>query len=79
MDLCYIGLHDWELLEQIYIPFGGGKYDKKVCLRCGKCLDQITPYLERAKKQKEARIQRRTERRNLANKLWKECNADKTA
>lgn len=83
--MCYIGFHDWEVIKRVKVVpyFFREHYDMKVCLRCGKCVDEVTPYEKRRLRKWVMKQKRIDDRRRLAKKLWDECdvmtNADQAA
>lgn len=53
MSKCWL-FHDWEYLEQTFVSnaLWATSYHKRVCMRCGKAEDTMTPQLKKAAAQK---------------------------
>lgn len=85
MDLCKIGIHDWQdlvkpmtdfqisvdLREEVYQGGCFIKHHKKICLKCGKYVDNLSKHIDRIRSRINKDKQRRLEGRKLL--LKKEC------
>lgn len=82
--------HDWEVVgygDTYKFKFDGEIYynkssmgeqsKKKVCLKCGRCIDEEKEWVKEYEKQEEKKRIDREEKVNrglLAKKMWKDCN-----
>ncbi len=65
--LCQLGFHDWAYLDQRTNYEAMHKVYKRICLKCGKKQDTLTPYLEEC----EAAEKLESERKKQAIAMWK--------
>ncbi|MCK9458424.1 MAG: hypothetical protein M0R80_02125 [Proteobacteria bacterium] len=64
MNLCSFGFHDWEILES---HLSCGKFlQRRVCLRCGKKVDEIQDHFDEC----DAKDKLKADRRAKATELW---------
>lgn len=67
-DECWVSGHDWEVVD-LYRSFHDmyeSDHERKVCLKCHKIVDEITPQL----RLEDYRKQRRMSREVQAKRIW---------
>ena len=64
--MCWIGDHDWEVIDRHSSGEEWPTYYRQVCMSCGKRHDGITPYLKKFNERQFAKKEREKE----AKELW---------